>query len=161
MLTPLLSLVAWGAVVVGPFATERPSYATNVRVIEARLVPGTFKGVLLRLPQLRVYDREGRLVKDERGYRPELKAALAEVLAGQATPDVTQRLSKDLDLLLQDSKPLDRVPPGADFTLVEYWSTWCKPCQALSRDLAEVLGGHPKLRFNLIHVDTGATGRGP
>lgn len=151
MLTPLLALAAvLGAAEATPSA-QRPEFSSNVQVIEARLVPGTFKGVLIRLPQLRVYDSKGRLLVSETGYGPELGPAVAEIFAGRGTPDEARPLSMDLKVLLQDGRPLEQVP-GADFTAVEYWSTWCVPCHALARDLAELFARHPKLRFNLVHV---------
>ena len=51
----------------------------------------------------------------------------------------------------------DGKPPGkfaeADFTVVEYWAEWCKPCHMQAKFLNEVIAKHPDLAITILHVE--------
>lgn len=159
-MTALPLLTVLGALVLPdrPGEAADPAWPGHVNVVEARITKEGSQEILksekFGLPQLRIYDAKGNRLLSLSGYGPEqLDPALAPLLAGKGKPDASQPLARDLAQTERaDGKPLGDLPP-ADLTMVEMWATWCAPCHAQARHLAKILGGHPKVRVTLLHVD--------
>jgi len=155
----LLSLLLSSALTVAATAAgvQAPQWPANVTVFEAQVakveVPKGSQSINFQLPQLRMYDAKGQRVLNVTGYSGAFPRILASVLEGQGEPQAFARLAAELDRVrTSEHKPLGQLPK-ADFTIVEYWAEWCAPCHAQARDMAAVLGEHPKSRVNLLHVD--------
>lgn len=146
-----LALLAGGAA--ASKAPESTPWPGNVRLIESQLTIEAAKAApTMSLPQLRVYDAQGRQVSSNNGYDTKFTAALKKIFAGETQPDGSHPLSEDLSkVVTAEGKPVGVGP--ADFTLVKYWADWCVPCHAQSADLKKLLADYPKLTFNLVHVD--------
>jgi thiol-disulfide isomerase/thioredoxin len=125
----------------------------NARLIESQLsVEAAKASSTMSLPQLRIYDAQGRRVSSETGYDSGFAKTLGKIFDGEAEPDARHPLSEDLaKIVTAEGKPLsvDR----ADFTLVKYWAEWCVPCHAQTSDLKKLLAAYPKLTFNVVHVE--------
>jgi thiol-disulfide isomerase/thioredoxin len=131
----------------------------HVRVIEARVTKERLQELITKregfeLPQLRVYDAQGRRLLDLTGYGPDsFTAKMTPLLKGQGRADASKLLAPDLDRVEQaDGKPLGALPDAA-LTIVEMWADWCAPCHAQSGHLARILADHPGVRVNLIHLE--------
>ncbi|HVR95455.1 MAG TPA: hypothetical protein VMW27_02500 [Thermoanaerobaculia bacterium] len=107
------------------------------------------------LPQLRIYDRTGRLRHDFNfsfvpdSFNEQLDAILRSPLAPTTLP-VT--LPGEFDGLLDSSERPLTAPPEADLVMVEYWATWCQPCHAQNKALLAQLQKWPALKVVLLHV---------
>ena len=107
------------------------------------------------LPQLRVYDRSGRLRHDfgfgfePRSFGEQFEAILRSPVA-QTTVPVT--LAEEVEGLLDSSEHPLSVPPAADLVMVEYSATWCEPCHAQKKALLAQLQQWPALKVVLLHV---------
>lgn len=147
-------------------APSGPEWPANTKVIQtklAKLVP--LEGRTLDdfpLPQLRVYDKQGRRVLERLGYyAPTFASFLTRTLSGGSPADASRLLAHELDLVQgPDGKPLSALPE-ADYTIVDYWATWCLPCRAQDRDLLKVLGAKPDVRVNLVKVEADLSQKTP
>jgi len=155
----LLSFVLPSALsVAATAAPPTPEWPANVAVFEAQVakveVPKGSSSINFQLPQLRMYDAKGQRVLNVTGYSSAFAGILSGVLEGRGESQAFATLAAELGRVVRsaDHKPLAPLPK-ADFTIVEYWAEWCAPCHAQARDMAAVLGGHPKTRVNLLHVD--------
>ena len=148
---PSLALAAAGP------AGEPASWPANTKVVEARLARMTSE---ISLPQLRAYDAQGRQVLSQEGYNRTFSTFFARVLEGGGLVNERSTLAAELPKVkAPDGKPLGPLP-AADFTVVEYWATWCTPCHAQARDMASVLAAHPGVRVTLVRVDADITKQG-
>jgi thiol-disulfide isomerase/thioredoxin len=140
----------------GPAKAAAPQPAPwpgNTRVIESQLsVEAAKRASQISLPQLRIYDGQGRRVSSRTGYSSDFTEDLQRIFKGESDPDASHPLSEDLaTVVTADGKPI--AVGRADFTLVKYWADWCVPCHAQTADLKKLLAAYPKLTFNLVHVD--------
>lgn len=152
----------------GPIPAD-PSQITwpaNTKLIQAKMAkiaplegraPGDFP-----LPQLRVYDKQGRQVLERLGYyAPTFSSFLTRALSGGTTANPERLLAHEIDLVTApDGKALSTVPE-ADYTIVDYWATWCLPCRAQDRDLLKVLTAKPGVRVNLLKVEADVSQKTP
>lgn len=116
------------------------------------------------LPQLRVYDKEGRRVLERLGfYAQTFPAFMTRALSGGTTANASRLLSHELDLVLTpDGKPFPvSALPAADYTLVDYWASWCLPCRAQDAELQKILAAKPDLRINLVKVEADMSQKTP
>lgn len=147
-----LALLAGTAEPAKPAPPKAP-WPDNVRVIESQLsLEAANESGQISLPQLRIYDGQGRRVSSQRGYDSGFAKDLGELFTGGAKPDASHPLSEDLAKVVSyEGKPV--ALGKADFTIVKYWADWCIPCHAQSGDLKKLLAAYPKLTFNLVHVE--------
>lgn len=152
----------------GPIPAD-PSQITwpaNTRLIQTKMAkiaplegraPGDFP-----LPQLRVFDKQGRQVLERLGYyAPTFVPFLTRALSGDTAANPSRLLAHELDLVLApDGKTLSTVPE-ADYTIVDYWASWCLPCRAQDRDLLKVLAAKPGVRVNLLKVEADVSQKTP
>lgn len=148
--------------------TAEPAWPANAKVIQAKVakiaIPPGHADNDFPIPQLRVYDKEGRRVLERLGYyAPTFSAFLTRALSAGSPPDASQTLAGELDLVLTpDGKPIAiNAVPEADYTLVDYWASWCAPCRAQDRDLIKVLSAKPNLRVNLVRVEADLSQKTP
>jgi thiol-disulfide isomerase/thioredoxin len=147
-------------------APSGPEWPANTKVIQtklAKLVP--LEGRTLDdfpLPQLRVYDKQGRRVLERLGYyAPTFSSFLTRTLSGGSPADASHLLAHEIDLVHgPDGKPLSALPE-ADYTIVDYWASWCLPCRAQDRDLLKVLAARPGVRVNLVKVEADLSQKTP
>lgn len=140
----------------GPAKAAAPPPAPwpgNTRVIESQLsVEAAKASGPMTLPQLRIYDAQGRRVSSRTGYSSDFTKDLQRIFKGKSDPDAAHPLSEELTTVVNaDGKPI--AVGQADFTLVKYWADWCVPCHAQTAELKKLLAAHPKLTFNLVHVE--------
>jgi thiol-disulfide isomerase/thioredoxin len=135
-------------------ADTGPAWPSNVRVFEVEMTKAAAEKQRERfsLPQLRVYDAQGRLLHSSDGYDTEFGAALNPLFQGKGKAK-KELLKADLATMQRAKGQPLRSLPAADFTVVELWADWCIPCHAQSRQLAGLLRSHPKRTFNLLHVE--------
>lgn len=139
-------------------ASKPPAWPANVRLIEARLGAEAYASFSVELPQFRLYDSQGWRLANTAGYEGGRFARLLDsLLSGKGTPD-GHLLADDLPRFqAPDGKRLAEVP-AADFTIVEYWADWCQPCHKQTADLVRMLGKYPKLKVNVVYVDSSPPG---
>jgi len=132
-----------------------PAWPANAKVIDARVAKLVFPEGQQEfpLPQLRIYDRQGRRVLERLGFHaPTFNTFVTRALDGGNSPS-PHLLANELALVLApDGKPLATLP-DADYTIVDYWAAWCAPCHAQDRELLKVLSARPKTRVNLLRVE--------
>lgn len=130
-------------------------WSANVRVFEVALTPEAIRQQMpaISLPQLRVYDREGRRVFESRGYDADFAKTLEKLFQGKSQPTQHRLAPEIAQVRLPGNEPLPPLP-AADFTLVEQWAEWCVPCHAQHREIARLLGSYSTLHFNLLHVES-------
>jgi thiol-disulfide isomerase/thioredoxin len=130
------------------------------QVIEVRIAAKELREDLLNagkfaLPQLRIYDRQGRQIGDfGSGYSPETFRDRFEAVLKSAAPTGSDKtLVWEIKRLEdQSGKRLEKLPE-AKFTVVVYWAEWCEPCHALDKQLKEILATHKDLTVNVLHVE--------
>lgn len=139
-------------------APAGPAWPANTQVIQAKLVkiviPNEREPNNFPVPQLRVYDKQGRRVLERLGYyAPTFSAFLTRALTGGTPADDSRLLAHELDLVLAPDGKLISTLPAADYTIVDYWASWCLPCRAQDQDLVKVLTANPGVRVNLLKVE--------
>ena len=143
-----------------------PAWPAKVRVVKARVakiaIPEGHADTEFPVPQLRVYDKDGRRVLERLGYyAPTFSAFLTRALSGGSPADPTHLLAHELDLVVTpEGQPIPSVPE-ADYTIVDYWASWCAPCRAQDQDLIKVLASKPDLRINLVRVEADLSQKKP
>lgn len=143
-----------------------PAWPAKVKVVQARIakisIPEGHPDTDFPVPQLRVYDKQGRRVLERLGYyAPTFSAFLTRALSGGSPADSSHLLAHELDLVVTpEGKPITSVPE-ADYTIVDYWASWCAPCRAQDRDLIKVLASKPDLRINLVRVEADLSQKKP
>lgn len=146
--------------------SAEPAWPANVKTVQVRIakiaIPEGHPDTEFPVPQLRVYDKQGRRVLERLGYyAPTFSAFLTRALSGGSPADSSHLLAHELDLVLSpDGKPITSVPE-ADYTLVDYWASWCAPCRAQDQDLIKVLASKPNLRINLVRVEADLSQKKP
>ncbi len=149
-----------------PGDSGQPAWPANTRVIQskmAKIAPLEGKAPTdFPLPQLRVYDKQGRQVLERLGYyAPTFSPFMTRALSGGTAANPERLLAHELDLVLApDGKALSTVPE-ADYTIVDYWASWCLPCRAQDRDLVKVLTSKPGVRVNLLKVEADVSQKTP
>lgn len=155
-LIPLIVLLL--TLPVGLLAAAELDTGENHRVIESRLrgeVLATLQERGMPLPQLRVYDAEGRQIADfDSGYSAAtFPSRLTGTLVNRRPTDSPLTLEREVAWVMTPSgEDLDPLPP-ADVTVVEYWAEWCAPCHEQWDALEEVLAEHPELSVNVLRVE--------
>ena len=135
-----------------PAAT--PHAIRELKVEDAALFK-LVKGNIFELPQLRIYDRQGRQVADfGGGFDPDrFRGQLEKVLRSPSPKEGKKSLQVELQSIVEkDGKPAEKAT-AADFTLVEYWAEWCKPCHLQAKYMNEVIEKHPELAITVLHVE--------
>lgn len=137
------------------------AWPAHVQVVEAKLAPSEFEkpSFQLALPQLRIFDREGRLLYDKTGYEPkgfadDFRRVLASDKPQGSGAPFGQEVAR---LITPDGKPLVEIP-GTGLRIVEWWADWCAPCHAQAREMAKVLAEKPAQEVALIHVEASRPG---
>lgn len=132
------------------------------RVIDARITPRSLPTLLegqssatFTLPQLWVYDREGRELMAQEGFSViaflgSLETTLTSPTPNPEAPTLASRLEH---FVTPGSEPLDTLP-AADLTVVKYWADWCQPCRQQSKLLGDFLARHPETRIHVLQVET-------
>jgi len=116
---------------------------------------GMIKGKEFSLPQMWVYDRQGRQVADfgdgfdPDGFRPQLEKVLHSP-SPKADGKSLEAVVKDF--VEKDGKPLRKLA-DADFTIVEYWAEWCEACHDQAKLLNEVVSAQTDLNITVFHVE--------
>lgn len=143
-----------------------PAWPAKVRVVKARVakiaIPEGHADTEFPVPQLRVYDKDGRRVLERLGYyAPTFSAFLTRALSGGSPADPTHLLAHELDLVVTPEGQSIPSVPEADYTIVDYWASWCAPCRAQDQDLIKVLASKPDLRINLVRVEADLSQKKP
>lgn len=126
----------------------------ELKVEDAALLK-LIKGNVFELPQLRIYDRQGRQVADfGGGFDPDrFRGQLEKVLRSPSPKEGKKSLQDELQSIVdKNGKPAEK-PANADFTLVEYWAEWCEPCGLQAKYMHEVIEKHPDLAITVLHVE--------
>ena len=136
------------AVAVAVNAADAPAGAS---ILHAKLTPAawaarylTFKGPDRRmktnqvLPHIEVYDKEGRLLVQRRGYSQGVASWLATVLEQQPGSGAPLLSELAKDLLTPDGNKFPPVLGHEEPIIVVFGAAWCHPCQALKADLQKV-----------------------
>jgi Thioredoxin len=114
------------------------------------------------VPQLRVYDKQGRRVLERLGYyAPTFSAFLTRALTGGTPADPSRLLAHELDLVLAPDGMAISTLPDADYTIVDYWASWCLPCRAQDQELVKVLTANSSVRVNLLKVEADTSQKTP
>lgn len=151
---PLLSLA---------IAQTAPSNP-NHQIIEARIKDKELLKIITEkkefaIPQLRVYDKQGQQVADfSSGFEPEtFKEDLDKVLQSPKANTGKPILKAELEIITDSKNKKLKELTSADFTIVEYWADWCKPCHQQFDLLQETLQAHQELAINILHVQADPT----
>lgn len=149
-----------------PAATAQPEWPANTTLLQAKIskiaIPNELKPNEFPIPQLRVYDRQGRRVLERLGYyAPTFSSFLTRALSGETAADPNRLLGHELDLVQAPDGKLISALPEADYTIVDYWASWCLPCRAQDRDLVKVLTAKSGLRINLLKVEADVSQKTP
>lgn len=146
--------------------TTPPVWPANTKLLQAKLVkivlPNEKEPNNFPVPQLRVYDKQGRRVLERLGYyAPTFSAFLTRALTGGMPADDSRLLAYEMDLVLApDGTPITTLP-DADYTIVDYWASWCLPCRAQDQDLVKVLTANSSVRVNLLKVEADTSQKTP
>jgi len=47
----------------------------------------------------------------------------------------------------------ERLPPGDQLILIDFWAPWCAPCRKLGAELEAIRQANPKLHIIKVNVD--------
>ena len=141
-----------------PMTPAPPAWPANTKLLYATLVkiviPNEREPNNFPVPQLRVYNKQGQRVLERLGYyAPTFSSFLTRALSGGTPADSSRLLAHELDLVLGPDGQVISTLPDADYTIVDYWASWCLPCRAQDRDLVKVLTAKPNVRVNLLKVE--------
>ena len=137
-----------------PAPAPAPHEIRELKVDDAALFK-LINGNVFELPQLRIYDRQGRQVADfGGGFAPDrFRGQLEKVLLSPSPKEGKKSLENVLQSIVdKNGKPTEK-PANADFTLVEYWAEWCKPCHLQAKYMNEIIEKHPDLAITVLHVE--------
>lgn len=139
-------------------------------VIEARLTEAKWRSLTvekmtdhgeratlsLSLPQLRVYDADGRLRHDfDRGFSPDTFTATLRELADKPLASAEAPVGLPAELAgveRPDGTPVGKLPK-ATLVFIEYWADWCQPCHEQLEMLTHFLATNPNLNACVLHVE--------
>lgn len=138
-------------------STPKPAPHHEIRElkVEDAALFKMINGNPFELPQLRVYDRQGRQVADfGGGFDPDrFRGQLEKVLRSPSPKEGKKSLQDEMQSIVEkNGKPPEKLA-DVDFTLVEYWAEWCEPCHLQAKDMNEVVGKHPDLAITVLHVE--------
>lgn len=138
------------------YACTAQTSAINYRVFEVKIKKEILKNEAMgskvfRLPQFRVYNRKGQQVAElGSGVSEDFKQKLETALKLSSPTNSERTLNWEMERITDMT---GKSLPDADFTVVQYWAEWCKPCEAQSKLMTEVLNSHPELHVNILHVE--------
>lgn len=131
-----------------------PHQILELKVDDAALFK-LIHGNIFELPQLRIYDRQGRQVADfGGGFDPDrFRGQLEKILRFPSPKGGKKSLQDEMQSIVEkDGKQPEKIT-NTDFTLVEYWAEWCKPCDLQAKYIHEVIEKHPDLAITVLHVE--------
>jgi thiol-disulfide isomerase/thioredoxin len=134
---------------------DSKQHTFEVRLADEELSLELKEGKTFVLPQLRVYDKQGRQVGDfgtdfdEDTFPKKLESILKSPSPTGADKTLAMEIKRVAD---SAGKPLAQLPT-ADFTIVEYWAEWCEPCKMQKEELGHILAAHQDLAVNVLHVE--------
>ncbi len=149
----LLPAAVWAA---APKSAAEPPLVVEAHLTIQKLasVAGGKDG--LTLPQLRAYDREGRLLHDfGTGFAPSAFTSTLDTLVAHplATDGVVPTLAQELDGVVDARDEPLAMPRATGLVFVEYWADWCQPCHAQFNALTAYLESHRHPEVTLLHVE--------
>lgn len=131
-----------------------PSFVLQAYVTHEKL-PSLASGSSIGIPQLRVFDGSGRLLRNfgtefsAKTFDNELAAIVAHPVApASETPALAGELRGVVDA---EGRPVS-VPKDAKIVFVEYWASFCAPCHVQFNDLVRFIKTHPRLEATIVHV---------
>ena len=150
--TGLLALVA--DAVASDFYSAIAQLPPDVHVYRYSGQPQSFLGLITPLPQLYVFNAQGHQIYGHTGDDDHLAKALDKVFSSGAPAGD----GKALDAWTRKLTPLvgtQTVPTksSAQFTIIEYWASWCRYCFVERDQLLAYFREHPNLRVNWILAD--------
>jgi thiol-disulfide isomerase/thioredoxin len=126
---------------------------------EYQLKPGVMQrmmgaGASFSLPQMRLYNGEGYLLKEAHGYvQGRLPDLLNKAMEAGAKADSSRSLIGELADLQSSDGETPPLPKCAEFYIVKYWAEWCKPCHLLDDELDAYMEQHPELSLEVYSVE--------
>jgi hypothetical protein len=142
------------------YAGKKPT----IEVVEARLTEAKWRSFLVTeggqaqlnvgLPQLWVYDRDGRLLQRFEGPSPDVAADLQQLVQRGTTADKATEVALPRELKMVepiDYVEIDALAP-ADLTFISYWADPCDACDAQFTALLKFLATQPKTKGRIFHV---------
>lgn len=143
--------------------SQRAAEQARVEVLEAgvsqeRLLRILRADSVIALPQLRAYDRSGRLIRDfgDGVDKASFAGAVAAVLERPAAdPAAASTFAAERDGILDKAGAPVVLEGEADLTFVQYWAEWCIPCHEQFDLLRATLRAQQRLAVRVLHVDLG------
>jgi hypothetical protein len=146
------------------FRTGLPAVIAGGREYELTLATEAFASMItsekseppgFHLPRLRVFDHDGRLLRELVGYSNQLPKLLAETIQEPKPVTGGSSLSDALsELRMAAGRPPQVSDLGAaDFYILTYEAEWCVPCKEQLKEIREFAAAHHGARFDLLRVD--------
>ncbi|MGH8127885.1 MAG: TlpA family protein disulfide reductase [Gammaproteobacteria bacterium] len=106
------------------------------------------------LPQLYIFNTDGREILSLKGGHDNLAKTLNRAFSKPVPIKGHKPLAQWMRKLTAIQSQAAPLSSSAQFTVLEYWATWCHYCYEERDQLSAYFRAHPDLTINWITVDT-------
>ncbi len=115
--------------------------------------PKSIFGIFIALPRLYVFDNKGHEILEQSGAHDNLKKTLDKTFSERTPIKDSKPLGKWMNKLALMPDTQAYKPGDAQFTILEYWASWCEYCFQERDQLLAYFRQHPTMAVNWITVD--------
>ncbi len=124
-------------------------------VVDSLIYRKAFRGGF-SLPRFKVYDNSGKQIFNKVGYTSNFIEKLEEAIDQAETVFEANTLEEELENIRTfdgSSVKSDDFKKDVNYTFVEYWAIWCRPCKDQLVAIGKYIKEHPNLKINHIKLN--------